>query len=388
MLWIPRNFEVLVTQAAASRPCVVLTGARQVGKSALLQRLFPNHGYVSLDLPSEAAAAEHAPEEFLARHPPPLLVDEVQYAPGLFRHLKRVIDAQRGARGLLILTGSQRFSLMRHVTESLAGRAAILELEPLDHGEIRAGAPDSTALERVVRGGYPELWAEPSLNARSFYASYVATYLERDLRAMLRVGSLRDFERFLRACALRSGQLLNKSDLARDVGISSPTANEWLSVLDASGIVGLLDPWFGNGTKRLVKAPKLYLRDTGLLCFLLNLRDAEELGASPLRGAVFETAAYAALRKRLGRTDELASLSFYRDRAIEVDFVLHRGGRALLFECKWTEQPSRSDFAAMRRLAAELGDDRVAAAQLVCRTPQAHPTPDGWAVPLDGLRLD
>jgi predicted AAA+ superfamily ATPase len=368
-VWIPRKFEEIVRREAASRPALVLTGGRQVGKSSLLTRTFPDHHVVSLDLPSEAHDAEHEPSSFLARHPLPLIVDEVQYAPALFRHLKRIIDADRGAHGRVILTGSQKYTLMQRVAESLAGRVSVLELEPLSLAELAEHRDGATIEETILRGGYPELWADRSIDARSFFASYVATYLERDLRSMLRVASLRDFERFLRVAALRSGQVLNKADLARDVGISPSTANEWLSLLEASGIVGLLEPWFSNHTKRMVKSPKLHFRDTGLLAFLLNVRSVEELSLSPLRGALFETATYVELRKQLSVTGEVGSLFYYRDRALEVDFVLFRGGRYRLFECKWAESPGTGDASAMERLTRDLGPALVEERTLVCRTP-------------------
>lgn len=386
-VWIDRKFEGIVAREAAARPGLVLTGGRQVGKSSLLARVFPGHHAVSLDLPSEAHDAEHEPTSFLARHPLPLIVDEVQYAPALFRHLKRVIDSERSARGRVILTGSQKYTLMQHVAESLAGRVSVLELEPLSLEEIAEHRAGLSIEDSILRGGYPELWADRSIDARSFFASYVATYLERDLRSMLRVASLRDFERFLRAAALRSAQVLNKADLARDVGIAPSTANEWLSLLEASGIVGLLEPWFSNQTKRMVKSPKLYFRDTGLLAFLLNVRSAEDLGLSPLRGALFETATYAELRKQLSVTGEVGSLFYYRDRAIEVDFVLFRGGRFRLFECKWTESPDASDAVAMHRLAADLGLGLVEERTLVCRTPHGRTLGATRLTSLDELRV-
>lgn len=382
-MWIPREIEGRLGLAATRRPAIVLTGARQVGKSSVLARLFPDHHYVSLDLPSEAESAEHEPAAFLERNPLPLIVDEVQYAPALFRHLKVVLDAKRADYGRAILTGSQRFALMQHVTESLAGRIEVLELEPLSFSELAGVRGDSTALDAIVRGGYPELWSEYELSLRPFFSSYVATYLERDLRSMLRVGSLRDFERFLRTCALRSATMLNKADLARDLGVSGHTVNEWLSVLEASGIVGLLEPWFTNGHKRLSKTPKLYFRDTGLLCFLLNIRSADELASSPLRGSVFETAVYVELRKRLLRTDEVGSLYYYRDRSIEVDFVVHRGGRFVLFESKWSEVPTTSDIATLGALARDLGSARIESRWLVCRTANRSRLEDTQVVGLE-----
>ncbi len=270
-MWIPRNIEPRLLRSARTRPVVVLTGARQTGKTSTFRRLFPNHEFVSLDLPTEAEQAEKEPQSFLRRHPPPVIIDEVQYAPGLFRYLKGAVDASRARNGQFLLTGSQKFTLMKSVSESLAGRADIAELETLSWKEIRAALPQTVLESAIVRGGFPELHANPDIDVMAFYNSYLATYLERDVRSLANVGSLRDFERFLRACALRSANLLNKADLARDVGIAPSTANNWLSTLEASGQIMLLEPWFSNRTKSIVKSPKLYLADTGLLCALLNI---------------------------------------------------------------------------------------------------------------------
>lgn len=268
---------------------VVLTGARQTGKTSTVRRLFPHHSFVSLDLPTEAEQAEKEPHRFLQRHPPPVIIDEVQYAPGLFRHLKAEVDANRAAYGQFLLTGSQKFTLMANVSDSLAGRADIMELETLSYAEMRAALPQFQVAEAMVSGGFPELHANPEIGPVAFYHSYLATYLERDVRSLAHVGSLRDFERFLRACALRSANLLNKADLARDVGISPSTANQWLSILEASGQIALLEPWFSNRTRSITKSPKLYLADTGLLCALLNIRSVADLGQSPAIGAIWET---------------------------------------------------------------------------------------------------
>jgi predicted AAA+ superfamily ATPase len=387
-MWIDRDIGQVVASLAGQRPALVLTGARQTGKTSLLRKIFADHHFVSLDLPSEAALAEASPDEFLRRHPPPVLVDEVQYAPGLFRHLKNAIDEDRHGKGRFILTGSQKFVLMRAVSDSLAGRIAVLDLETLSLHEVRRSYPAVTATDLLLRGGFPELWQDRALDALSFYRSYLATYLERDLRSVLRVTSLRDFERFIRACALRSGQLLNKSDLARDIGISGSTANEWLSALQAASQIALLEPWHQNAGKSLAKTPKLYFCDTGLLLFLLNIRDPDELFGSPLRGAVFETLVYCELRKRLGLRHELESLFFLRDRSKEVDFAVHRGGRFALYECKWTENPDATDVAGLSHFSRELGPDRVASRTLVCRTPSPFPLPGQvHAVQLEDLTV-
>jgi len=298
-MWIPRQFENVLQTSVTSRPVVVLTGPRQTGKTSLVRRLFPDHAYVSLDLPSEAAQAESDPLSFLARHKGDLIIDEVQYAPTLFRHLKSVVDHSRDRNGQFILTGSQPFQLMRGVSESLAGRADILQLDSLSYAELRAAdrAPSIEAF--VLKGGFPELHERPSLDSSRFHRSYVATYLERDLRMQLQVGNLRDFERFLRACALRTSQLVNRAELARDVGISPTTAGQWLSTLERSGIITLLEPWFSNATKSLVKTPKLHFNDSGLCAFLMGMQTLDDFYISPLAGALWETAVFTEIRKHL-----------------------------------------------------------------------------------------
>lgn len=376
-MWIRRDVEPRLRRSARTRPVVVLTGARQAGKTSTLRRLFPRYGFVSLDLPTEAEQAEKEPATFLHRHPAPCIIDEVQYAPALFRHLKVVVDAQRGRNGQFLLTGSQKFTLMNGVSESLAGRADIVELETLSLAEIRAALPRTETETAVVRGGFPELHAHRDIDPVAFYSSYVATYLERDVRSLANVGSLRDFERFLRACALRSANLLNKADLARDVGIAPSTANQWLSVLEASGQVVLLEPWFSNRTKSIVKSPKLYLADTGVLCALLNVRSADALRQSPAAGAVWETFVFAQLRHRERRAGRLRSLFFWRDRTREVDFIVDAGGCLELFEAKWTELPAPRDAVNLEFVRRVVGASRVKAAAIVCRAPHAFPLPNG-----------
>lgn len=376
-MWIPRDIESRLLRSAHTRPVVVLTGARQTGKTSTFRRLFPNHNFVSLDLPTEAEQAEKEPQTFLERHPVPVIIDEVQYAPGLFRYLKVAVDAARRRNGQFLLTGSQKFTLMKSVSESLAGRADIAELETLSLAEIRRVLPETTAERVIVRGGFPELHADPDIDHVAFYNSYLATYLERDVRSLASVGSLRDFERFLRACALRSANLLNKADLARDVGVSPTTANHWLSVLEASGQVALLEPWFSNRTKSIVKSPKLYLSDTGLLCALLNIRSEGDLRQSPAAGAVWETFVFAQLRARERRAGRVQSLFFWRDRTREVDFVVDVAGRLELFEAKWTEVPSTGDAVNLVFVRNVVGKARIANAAIVCRTANGYPLADG-----------
>jgi predicted AAA+ superfamily ATPase len=331
---------------------------------------------VSLDLPSEASRAELEPDFFLAKNIGPLLIDEVQYAPQLFRHIKVAIDADRSLCGRFILTGSQKFELMREVSDSLAGRVGIVELEGLSCEEIRSEHALPSWTCALSRGWFPELWARPSITPSEFYRRYVATYLERDVRQLINITSLRDFERFLRACAVRNGQVLNKTELGRDVGITEKTVTQWLSVVAASNQIILLEPYFGNMTKRLTKSPKLYFNDTGLLCFLLGVPDTALASFSGI-GSIWETFIFSELRKlREARALE-ASLWFYRDGAQrEIDFVIDWMGELKLIEAKWSEIPSSSDTKSLLDVAKILGN-KVRETLIACRTKEAFPLPHG-----------
>jgi predicted AAA+ superfamily ATPase len=383
-MWFNRLIAVQVSRLARTFPAVVLTGARQAGKTSLLKELFPRNNFVSLDLPSNAEMAETAPEAFLDRYSPPVTIDEVQYAPSLFRYLKKRIDEKRHDYGQYILTGSQKFTLMRSISESLAGRCGVCELETLGLKEIRQHR--ELPLEQViVLGGYPELHARSDLQRDDFYSGYLATYLERDVRSLLRVNELRDFQRFLRACALRSGGLLNKSELARDVGISAPTASEWLSVLHASNQVLLLEPWFSNKTKSIVKSPKLYLADSGLLCYLVNISSTADLLSSPMLGNIWETFVYSELRKQEEKTGEIW---FWRDRhGLEVDFLKHRGGKFTLIEAKWSEHPGLKDAKSIDSVGTILGRGNILDARLISRTKNNYRlnAPGGLTVSVESL---
>ena len=315
-----------------------------------------------------------------------MVIDEVQYAPGLFRYLKGAVDSSRARNGQFLLTGSQKFTLMKSVSESLAGRADIAELETLSFKEILAALPRTVLETAIVRGGFPELHANPDIDETAFYNSYLATYLERDVRSLANVGSLRDFERFLRACALRSANLLNKADLARDIGIAPSTANHWLSVLEASGQIVLLEPWFSNRTKSIVKSPKLYLADTGLLCALLNIRSEEALHQAPAAGAVWETFVFAQLRERERRAGRVGSLFFWRDRTREVDFVVDIAGHLELLEAKWTEVPAAGDAVNLDFVRNVVGKSRIARGAIICRSTHGFPIADDFrALPVTEL---
>jgi predicted AAA+ superfamily ATPase len=385
-MWIDRRMSRQVLAAARQFPALVLTGGRQTGKTSLLRHLFPKASFASLDLPSAAYQADERGEEFLSGYPEPVILDEVQYAPGLFRHLKVAIDAARSRRGRFLMTGSQKFTLMHALSESLAGRCAVLELDTLSSIEVLAAFPGETipTNEKLWRGGFPELWRDREIEPRLFYSSFVATYLERDVRLALRVGSLRDFERFLRACALRSGRLLNLTDLARDVGIAGSTARDWLSVLEASSQVVLLEPYFANPTRRLIKTPKLYFRDTGLLCFLLGLESAAALSSSPLAGPLWETFVLGQILRARASSGSAAQVFFWRDtHGTEVDFLIEQNGRVRLIEAKWAEV--LADPRALKplvRVRDLLGDRATDEHWIASRTRHPH-SPAG----VPGVRL-
>ncbi len=372
----PREIAASVRRMTRHFPAVVVTGARQTGKTTLLTKLFGDYNYVSLDLPAEAQLAEEDPQSFLSRHPAPLLVDEVQYAPRLFRYLKVEIDRRREMNGRFILTGSQKFGLMQGVSESLAGRCGVLELEGLtieELGPVFSRVEESEGMDGILgRGFMPQLWKDPAMRPADYFSSYQATYLERDVRQLLNVSSLRDFDRFMRALALRSGQLLNKSEIAKETGINSKTADKWLNVLVASNQVTLLEPWFANPGKRLVKTPKLFFNDVGLLCFLLGL-GGQAVTGSYLVGAIWETFVFGELRKYLSLAAPEATIWHYRDQSRETDFIIEKDGFLTLAEAKWKELPTSRDFAQALKVHELLGQRARWPVMVLCRTRQSFP---------------
>ncbi|MBR6061665.1 MAG: ATP-binding protein, partial [Spirochaetales bacterium] len=352
---ITKNFESRLQKALTFFPCVTLTGARQTGKTTLLKNMLPDYNYVTLDLPSIAAMAEETPEVFFGKYQMPLIIDKVQYAPKMFRYLKDLIDQNRHKMGQIVLTGSQRFELMKNLSESLAGRTAVLELEGLDWSEYR-NAPcwtDNNPADFdtfICRGGMPELTREPNMPLDMFFSSYLATYLERDVRQLVNVTNLRTFEQFIRLLAVRNAQQLDMTDLANNLGISSKTVGSWISVLEASGQITLLRPWFGNFGKRIVKTPKVYFNDTGLICWLLGI-DKSNLKTSPFAGSIFETAVFAQLRKanKLGGSQK--QIYYYRDVSqTEADFLILGGGCTIL-EAKLTEHPNTGDAQNLKKIS-------------------------------------
>ncbi len=376
-MWVDRALAKALPGLASTFPVVVLTGPRQVGKTSLAERVFAGHTYVSLDVGAHAEMAETRPDEFLRRYPAPALFDEVQNAPGLFRHIKTAVDTRRGDNGLFVLTGSQSFPLMQSVSESLAGRAAVVPLWSLSGRELSASpvAADAEPFELLFRGGYPALWSPPGRlpDRDRWYQGYVTTYLERDVRRLLDIRRLRDFERFMRACAARTGQTLNMSDLGRDVGVSATTARAWVSVLEASGQIWLLEPYYRSLGKRLTKSPKLYLSDTGLAAYLMGYGSAEAARMSRDAGALWETWVVGQWRRWRDWHRPSASMWYWRDKTgNEVDLLLETGDQLTAIECKLAARPRPRDTRGLDKLRDFYGADRVRSRSVACTTTEPY----------------
>ena len=334
---LPRRALTTLMSLARGFPVLAITGPRQSGKTTLARTAFPTLPYVNLEDPDTRELALADPRRFLQRHAEGAVLDEVQRAPALMSFLLGVADASP-TMGRFVLTGSQQFGLMDGIGQSLAGRVGMLTLLPLAQAELaaEAGSAKATLEQRLWLGSYPALHADHRQpQPAHWFAGYVATYVERDVRQLLNIGNLLTFQRFLSMCAARSGQLLNLNSLAADCGISQPTARQWLTVLQASHLIALVPPYFRNFGKRLVKAPKLYFLDTGLLCHLLRIASAEDLQVHAARGAVFETWVVAETLKHRFNQGLPADLHFWRDNhGLEVDLVFEHAGQLHSVECK------------------------------------------------------
>jgi len=337
-MWIQRNHTDKIEKAAKSRPVVLLTGVRQAGKSSLLKKLFSNAEYITLDKVLLAQEAEENPTKFLNRFDKQVIIDEIQYAPSLFRDLKIKVDEDRSQKGKWILTGSQQFVLMQQVSESLAGRIRLLNLGSLSATELNQAQLLENKRDFLWKGGFPEIWAE-NMDANDFFDDYIQTYLERDLKQILNVGNLRDFRRFLSLLALRVGQLLNFSEISKEVGVAVNTIKAWANALEVSGLIILLPPYYNNLGKRLIKTPKLYFCDNGLVASLLNINSLSDLDNSPHLGNIWENFVFTEFIKEGFIAGK--NVFFIRDQnKTEIDFIIEKDGKVFLIEAKSSERPN------------------------------------------------
>ncbi|WP_028323819.1 ATP-binding protein [Desulfatirhabdium butyrativorans] len=357
---IERKALSTILELAEGYPFVALTGPRQAGKTTLSRMAFPDKPYVSLEDPDFREFAVSDPRRFLARYPDGAIFDEVQRVPELFSYLQTVADLD-GRMGRYILTGSQHFGLLAGITQSLAGRVGMVQLLPFSSGELLAAGQLPEALDALLyKGSYPPLYDRP-LAPIQWYAGYVTTYLERDVRQLIHVRDLAVFQRFIRLSAARTGQLLNLSSLANDCGISHNTARAWISILEASYILFLLPPHHRNFNKRLVKTPKLYFYDAGLAAWLLGVQNADQLSIHPQRGALFETWVIGELLKGRYNRALPSNLFFWRDNTgNEVDVIIDQGLKLISIEIKSGHTINADYFSSLRKwlswAGAEAGD--------------------------------
>lgn len=334
---IKREIESAIRSLMGKYPIIALTGPRQSGKTTLLKTLFPDFRYVSLENPDNRSFAESDPNGFLSKYNNAVIFDEVQRVPSLFSYLQTLVD-ESGRMGQFILSGSQNFHLMHNITQSLAGRVAIFRLFPFDLQELnKAGWLTDDYLTNLVKGFYPAIY-DRGIQSKTFYSNYVQTYVQRDVSELVAIKDIRLFQNFIALCATRAGQLLNLNSLANECGISQPTAKSWLSALENSYIVFTLQPYHENYSKRIVKSPKLYFYDSGLLCYLLKISSPEQIIAHPFKGSLFENMMIAEYIKRMHHKNEVQDCWFWRDSAgHEVDLVVQNGLTLDLVEFKSTQ---------------------------------------------------
>lgn len=401
-MFIQRALQTIIQEVSSNFPVLLITGPRQVGKTTLLKHVAEeNRRYISLDDPIVRQLAKEEPALFLQRYQPPVIIDEIQYAPELLPYIKLYVD-EKNEKGSFWLTGSQMFHMMKGVSESLAGRVGILPMQGLSLSE-RLGLQNhyyTTDTNRLLnrlqssrkmnlneiylnifKGSMPAIWANDQ-NTERFYASYVDTYIYRDIRELNQVANELQFHRFLTACAARTSQMVNYSELAKDVGITSPTAKNWLSLLVSSGIVVLIEPYHNNAFKRIVKAPNMYFMDTGLCVYLTRWTTSESLEISAMSGAFFETFVVSEIVKSYLNAGKRPPLYYYRDSdRKEIDLIIEENGLLQPVEIKKSAHPKKN--AGRHFSVLEKTNKEVTIGNTICMVDDLMPlTPNNWAVPV------
>ncbi len=353
-LFIGRHIETAIIEAAQYFSVITITGPRQSGKTTLIKHLFPHLLYVSLENIQLVEFASNDPIAFLHQNPEGMILDEVQHVPQLLSYIQGIVDADKKKR--FILSGSSQFSMLQSITQSLAGRTAIFELLPLSYAEIKPIVSKKTLNELLFEGFYPAIHAQEN-KAELLYPAYTRTYLERDVRDLLQVKNMMQFQIFLKLCAARIGSLCNASELANEVGVSSHTIQSWLSILQQSYVITLLQPFYENTRKRLTKTPKLYFNDTGIACYLLGIESPQQLERDKMRGHVFENfIVIEALKKRYNEGKD-SNIYFYRDsNHNEVDLLIKKNNLFTVIEIKSSQTYSSSFEKGIKNFEANFPD--------------------------------
>jgi len=356
MKYYSRSIENKIKLLSKTYPVIVVSGPRQSGKSTLVKHLFPNHEYINLERIDDREFASNDPRAFLEQFKNKVIIDEVQYVPTLFSYIQANVDENKTA-AKFVLTGSSQLSLIEGVSQSLAGRSAILQLLPLSQEEIHLKRAKFTLEEMIFNGGYPSIHfdKQPIID---WYSDYCTNYLERDVRSILNIKDLGTFQLFLKMCAARCGQIINYSSFANDCGISPNTAKEWMNILEASFIIYRLHPFYKNYSKRLIKSPKLYFYDTGIACSLLGIRTPEQLTTHSLRGGLFESWVISEFKKKYFNIHREAPLYFWRDnKGKEVDLVIENIEKFYAIEIKSGKTINSSFFDNLNYIESIAAND-------------------------------
>lgn len=352
--YIKRDLERIVKTAARQFPALIVTGPRQSGKTTLLKHLFSkNHAYVSMDDPSLRLMATQDPALFFQNYKPPVIIDEIQYAPQLLSSIKIMIDKKRGLAGQFLLTGSQIFPLMAKVSESLAGRIAVFNLLSFSLREqFNSAMPQNNELlkKKILFGGFPVVSLTKDINLEVWFSSYLQTYLERDVRQLRQIGDLGDFQRFLQLLAAFNGQAVNLSNFSRDLGVAVNTIKAWISILEASGQVITIKPFYMNKGKRIIKSPKVYFLDTGLLCYLSGIVSTAQVFKGPLSGQLFETILLGEIVRNFNGLGKIPRIFWWRTSyGEEVDFVIEDKGNLIPIEVKLS---AKADISVIKGISS------------------------------------